>query len=297
MRRSSSGGTHNPAAFDAYLRALKAFNSGHGASSYQSAIAEYTEAIRLDSSYALAFANRSNALCAYAAEFATGTAIRGFLDKAHADAGHAVKLAPELAEGHLALARFYTGSIDYTRASEACERAIALAPGNAEVLADGGRITVWMGRFAAGLAAVRRAVTLDPLNPRRRFLLASALYSARRYEEAVAAFGEAITLEPEYKAAYGARGVAYYGRDDFQSARSSCETKPGHWLSQWCLALAYDKLGRHPDAEGELKKLQATMGDSSAYQYATICAQWGDRPKALEWLDTAVRLRDPGWVI
>ena len=36
------------------------------------------------------------------------------------------------------------------------------------------------------------------------------------------------------------------------------------------------------------------MGDAFAYQYATIYAQWGDRAKALEWLDTAVRLRDPG---
>jgi len=31
-----------------------------------------------------------------------------------------------------------------------------------------------------------------------------------------------------------------------------------------------------------------------AYQYATIYAQWGDRAKALEWLETAWRLRDPG---
>jgi hypothetical protein len=26
----------------------------------------------------------------------------------------------------------------------------------------------------------------------------------------------------------------------------------------------------------------------------SIYAQWGDRPKALEWLDTAMRRRDPG---
>ena len=31
-----------------------------------------------------------------------------------------------------------------------------------------------------------------------------------------------------------------------------------------------------------------------AYQYVTIYAQWGDRTKALEWLDTAMRLRDAG---
>jgi hypothetical protein len=31
--------------------------------------------------------------------------------------------------------------------------------------------------------------------------------------------------------------------------------------------------------------------------YATIYAQWGDRVKALEWLATAMRLRDPGLVL
>ena len=38
------------------------------------------------------------------------------------------------------------------------------------------------------------------------------------------------------------------------------------------------------------------MGDSAAYQYATIYAQWGNRAKALESLDTAWRLRDSGLV-
>ena len=43
-----------------------------------------------------------------------------------------------------------------------------------------------------------------------------------------------------------------------------------------------------------LSKLKAAMGDAMAYQYATIYAQWGNRAKALEWLETAHRLRDPG---
>jgi tetratricopeptide (TPR) repeat protein len=58
----------------------------------------------------------------------------------------------------------------------------------------------------------------------------------------------------------------------------------------------YNKLGRHADAEAELAKLKATAGDAS-YQYATIYAQWGNRAQALEWLETALRLRDPGLVL
>jgi len=62
------------------------------------------------------------------------------------------------------------------------------------------------------------------------------------------------------------------------------------------LAVSYDKLGRRADAEAVLAKLKAVLGDASAYQYATIYAQWGDRAKALEWLETAMRLRDSGLI-
>ena len=94
--------------------------------------------------------------------------------------------------------------------------------------------------------------------------------------------------------AYGDRGIAYYRLGDLKSARASCETKPDYWGSQQCLAVIHDKLGRHADAEGELAKMKAALGDAAAYQYATIYAQWGNRGQALEWLETAWRLRDPG---
>ena len=134
-----------------------------------------------------------------------------------------------------------------------------------------------MGHIDAGLAAARRAVVLDPLARDSHSLLGRALYAARRYEEAVAAFAEVISLDPDFKATYAYRGLAYYGLGDLQSARASCETKPDYWGSQWCLAVTYDKLGRHADAEAELSKLKAAQGDAAAYQYATIYAQWGNR--------------------
>jgi Flp pilus assembly protein TadD len=60
-----------------------------------------------------------------------------------------------------------------------------------------------------------------------------------------------------------------------------------------CLAVTYDKLGRHADAEAVVTKMKATAGDAGAYQYATIYAQWGNTVKALESLNTATRLRHP----
>jgi tetratricopeptide (TPR) repeat protein len=217
--------------------------------------------------------------------------------RAQADARQALALAPDLAQAHLALAVVSEqGTLDFTQASEAYERALALAPGNAQVVRVSGQSAAYMGHFAAGVAAVRRAVVLDPLARASHSALGQALYEARRYEEAVGAFAEVISLDPDFKDTYGARGLAYYGLGNLQSARASCETKPNFWLSQQCLSVIYDKVGRHADAEAELAKLKAENGDDTAYQYATIYAQWGERAQALEWLETALRLRDGGLV-
>src|SRR5205807_492762 len=115
------GGTRNPAAFDAYLRGSKAFESKHAAKDFPTAVAAYTEAIRLDPHYALALAARSEALSDYASESATGAAIREAFDKAQADARQALALAPDLAQAHLAIAGVSEGNLDFRQASEAYE--------------------------------------------------------------------------------------------------------------------------------------------------------------------------------
>ena len=289
------GGTHNPVAFDAYLRGAKAYSTRADARDCQTAGAAYTEAIRLDPKYALAFAARSNAHSCYAEEFATGPAVREAFDQAQADARQALALAPNLAEGHAALGSFLaSGAQDYAAASEEYRSAVTFAPGNAEVLRDSGRFDACIGHFDAGLAATHRAVVLDPLNPRSHSMLGQVLLLARRYTDAAAAFTEVINLDPSDKFAIGYRGLAYYGVGDLASARSSCENKPDHWATQWCLAITYDKLGRHADADAVVARMKKTYGDAASYQYATIYAQWGNVRKSLEWLDKAVRVRDPG---
>ena len=290
------GGTSNPAAFDAYLRGAKEASSFRDTKDLPAAIAAYTEAIRLDPHYALSFAARSHAFSTAATQADTSAASREGYDKAQADARQALELAPDLAQAHLALAYVSNTTLNFTQANDEYERALNLAPGNAEALRLSGEFAVFMGHFDAGIVAARHAVVLDPLARQSHYGLAFALYSARRYQEAVAAFAEVISLDPDYKSTYGNRGIAYYGLGDLEHARASCETKADFWFSQQCLAVIYDKLGRHADAEAVLSKMKAEDGDTSAYQYATIYAQWGDKVKALEWLETAWRLRDPGLV-
>jgi len=83
---------------------------------------------------------------------------------------------------------------------------------------------------------------------------------------------------------------------ELDSARQSCEMEKRDWQCRLCMAILYDRLGRHADAESERAALQAEFGEGVAYQMAEIYAQWGNIPKALDWLDAAYRLPDSGMV-
>jgi TolB-like protein/DNA-binding winged helix-turn-helix (wHTH) protein/Tfp pilus assembly protein PilF len=289
------GGTHNPAAFDAYLRATKTFWSADDPKLIATIVTVYTEAIRLDPDYALAYAARSLAFAGSATHWdTTMSAVRSDLDKAQADAAKAITLAPDLSEGYLARAVIYAVQLEFKEAGEDYERALALAPGNARGLRDYGAFAVVMGHSDSGLTAVRRAVVLDPLNHNSHGFLGDAMNALRRYPEALAAYKEAEALVSTTPNSYlGLIGSTYYLLGDFESSRATCEHTRDASNSHVCLALAYDKLGRHADAEAELKEAQTALGDVGTYTYAQIYAQWGNRPKALESLDTAMRWRDP----
>jgi serine/threonine protein kinase/Tfp pilus assembly protein PilF len=300
--RIELGGTRNPAAFDAYLRGLKAYHLVHDAEDEKASIAAYAEAIRLDPHYALARAARSLALTDYANNYATGPAIRASYEMAQSDARLAIAGAPALADGYLALGGVLESeSLDFTHAAQEYERAMSLAPGNAEVARRYGHFAALMGQSDAAFAATRRAVQLDPLNPGMHRLLSFVLRMARRYEEAVEAAQGALALDADDPRALTTRGLAYYALGDYQGARATCEaTRPradpagSSYGIPVCLAITYEKLGRHADAEAMLTTLQSWYGDRGAYQYAEVYSQWRNAPKALAWLEKALRLRDSG---
>jgi hypothetical protein len=91
------------------------------------------------------------------------------------------------------------------------------------------------------------------------------------------------------------RGLAYLGVGEYEAARLSCTTPPLSWVGEMGVAIAYDKLGRKTEAQAQVAQMKSESGDAMAYQFATIYAQWGDIPSALDWLDTAYRLKDPGF--
>jgi len=286
------GGTRNPAALDAYLRAGKTYRESQTEKEVQTAIEEYGEAVRRDPNYALAYSDRSLAFSDLARNWAKGPAVSSYGNKARADAHRALELAPDLAEGHLALGEVLAESLEFTPASQEYARALALAPGNGKVLADYGEFAVRIGHTEPGVAAARKAVQLDPLNSAAITQLGYTLLIERRFGEIISVLRPISTLDPGNGPVNGNLAFAYYWSGDYRNALAVCERSDE--LNQGiCLALIYEKLGRHADAESALAHYRRRFGDDASVFYAMIYAEWGDKSRALDNLETAVRLRNP----
>jgi TolB-like protein/tetratricopeptide (TPR) repeat protein len=292
------GGTRNPAALDAYLRGLKLTRIAEATSPMVCGgpVDAFSEAITLDANFALAYANRALITWECAGNSPEWLA-QPKETIVRADAARAIALAPNLAEGYIALSRLEQGLLKFGAADEACVRALALAPGNVQVLYECSLLAVYLGQADSAISKARRGVALDPLNPLSHRALGDTLRYARRYPEAVDAYQASIAADPDNAAeARALRGLSYYLAGDLSQAQSSCETPPDTFRNRFCRVLIYDRLGRHADAARVLAEIVQQAGDAAAYQYAEIFTQRGDRKAALEWLEKALRLGDPGLV-
>jgi TolB-like protein len=201
------GGTRKPAAFDAYLRGLRLTRVLTDPRDDYLPVAPYSEAIRLDPNYALAFAARSIALTNWFSNYGRLTDFHDLTTRARADAERAITLAPALGEAHLALASFLETTLDFERAGDEYERALALAPGNATVVSAYALHAAYMGRSEAALVGAQQSVSLDPLNPQSHSALCYVQWFAHRYDEEIASYTDAIAIDPAPPKPYARRGL------------------------------------------------------------------------------------------
>ena len=291
------GGTQNPQAFDAYLRGKNLIATSVGKSAGLDAIAAFGEAVRLDPNFAKAYASLALVECGFADYYGDGDGAvsRGHYQLARAAAEHALALAPGLGEAHSALARVLAdGFFDFHGSLAEHERAVALSPNDSGVLMRAAWFFADIGRSDAAATMARRGISVDQLNPQAYRYFAIVLDDLHLYPEAIEATNRALSLNPKDTRQAALRGLSQLHLSQDEAARQSCDTPPLDWESRLCLAIAYNRLHRRSDAEAQVAAMKSDQGDASAYQYAEIYAQWGDIPQALDWLESAYRLRDPG---
>src|SRR5438552_796859 len=195
--------TNNPAAYDAYLRG-RAFTAGspYDKTTVENAIQSYQEAVKLDPSFALAWAYLS---CAQSGSFWVGVdssptrlaAAKDSLDRALA-------LDPNLPETHLALGYYrYYGQRDYTGGLAEFQQAEKVPPNNVDVITTVALIQRRLGHWDEAIGGFRRIVELDPRYNDGYNNLAQTYRWLRRFPEAVATADRLLAWEPADPIALG----------------------------------------------------------------------------------------------
>ena len=251
------------------------------------------EALAADPHYALAWAHLSRALThagayGYAEVFESNT-------EALAAAQHALQLAPNLAEGHLAMCMHEViYGWDWQAAKRHITRGLALAPDNAEILAAAGLLSYTLGQSAASIAYYERALQSDPLNSRLYLDYSRPLNADLRFADAERACRRALALSPDgvpYRYML-AEALALQGRVDEAIAEVSMEK--ADWARHWGLSVFHAMRGQVAESDLALCTLLEHNAHHSAAQISAIYAMRGDADAAFHWLERAYAQRDSG---
>jgi TolB-like protein/class 3 adenylate cyclase/Tfp pilus assembly protein PilF len=188
--------TTNTAAYEAYLRG-RAFGSGvtPDRPRAEGAVQSYQEAVKLDPDFALAWAYLSCAQSSFYWSAFDPSPARLAAAKDALD--HAVALAPDLPETHLALGYYrYYGKRDFTGALAEFQRAEEDLPNNVDIVYAIGLIQRRLAHWDEAAAAMRRAVELDPRNIDACSTLAGNYMALRRFPDALAVSEHIHAIEP-----------------------------------------------------------------------------------------------------
>ena len=185
--------TADPAAYSDYLlaRSLLARRVGD---SLPLAIAAFDRAIARAPEYSPARSGRAFALAIEPGWSAT-LSVDATFPKAMADAEEAMRLDPGNAEAHMVRGILRSVHQHQQLAADAdFERALALAPGNVDILNFVGDNLEFTGKLRAAERLKRQAMALDPLAFVHPMNLTSILVAQGRFREAVEMGEHAITL-------------------------------------------------------------------------------------------------------
>src|SRR5438309_3456099 len=284
--------TENPEAHDLYLKGRYFFTKRDSASLRKAA--DYFErAIQKDSSYALAWAGLSDAY-SHIGVFGY-VSPRAVYANAKAAALRALALDSALAEAQTSLgfiALFYDW--DWPTAGRELDRALALDPRYPDAHLFHGWYFVATNRMDDAIREVQTAVNLDPFSSVNNARLASMLYYARRYNEAVAQARRLREMDSMFFQVRVELARAYLQLGQCDEALAAMKHAPEQasgaayfggvwgWINARC--------GHPAQALAELNRFRAEAREGryvSHYSLAIIHAALGDSEQAFAQVDSA----------
>jgi len=297
-------GTEDGSAQKASTKSMEAHNAylqGHfyfqrrNLEDYRKAVGFFDQAIRLDTDYALAYAERSEAW-AWIGDLSSEKKKEAW-KAAGSDAEKAIAVDPNLAEAHAALGwvRFF---IEWKFAEGLAElrRAQQLSPWNPTANDLLARVVVYFGQFEQAEKVARQSIELDPLAYQARISLARVLFAEGKLDETEAAARKAAELQPTAAGNHRFQVFVAIQRGDGEAALREAQLEPNEGYRRFELALADYTRGERRAADEALAELIAKDRDFLAYQVAQVYAWRGENDKAFEWLQVSLDTHDTGTV-
>jgi tetratricopeptide (TPR) repeat protein len=183
---------------------------------------------------------------------------------------------------------------DWLRARAEIDRALELAPGDAEMVSFKAILEAAVGQTEKAVALGRQAVELDPMNPFAAYALIRSLFNLRDYAE--------VAKEVEYftslnHSAFRLRlfqGAGYLFMGQLAEAAAAIEKITTEWALLTGLACLRFAEGRLAESDSLLDDFKAERSKSSAFQIAEVYAFRNQAEECFEWLEISFRQRDPG---
>ena len=295
-RQLAAKPTENLPAYDAFLRGEEIFitKGQNDPPNLRQAIAYYKQAVALDSSFAIAWAELARAS---ASLYGNSTPDPSLIATANQAADRALALDPRLAAPHQAkgIIHFNTGDLSGARA--AYQTAVRLEPTNSEALRSVASLDMSVGAFDSAMVHARQAVRLDPRSARASTTLGNILLLLRRYDEARAAFDRSIALSPTTLNFRNFRFEIELAAGKLDSARALLAAAPeeiprpalfAYMATYWDLGWALDDAGQRL-----VLSLTPAEFDNDPGTYGIVMAQLshirGDERRVRTAADTALR--------
>ncbi len=279
----SSRRSANIEAYNEYLLGRQFFDR-FDLDGMQRAVVAYRRAVELDPGYAAAYAELAMSEY-FAADFVGDAAGARHALQA---ADKAVALAPDQADGYAARGHIRVQAAwNWSGAQQDFQKALAIDPGNSRALRRYGLLLGALGRLPEAIAMTRKAIELDPLSSVTWSNLGMLLTGARQFTAADEAIRRALEIQPE--SPYGLGVLGSLQLLEGKATEALATARRGHYeagrLQQ--TAMAEYSLGHAEESQQVLDRLIAKSGNDCAYCVATVYAWRGEKDKAFEWLERA----------
>jgi len=288
---------HYPENTEAYHLCLKGryYWSKYTKEGLTKAIKYYTQAIEIDSNYALAFAGISSSYYRLSNLYLSP---QEAMPKAKAAALKAVELDDTLAESHTALGlvmELYDWN--WTGAEKEYLRALECNPNYAIAYHLYGLCLRRMNKLNEAKAVFQQALDLDPLSPQINVSLGATLYMMHQYEQSIERFTQVLEMDSCYYPARICLGIAYQSMGDLEQAireYKNARTLDDNLITLGHMGQALAIEGKRKEALKTLDELQKQLkqGYVSPYYVALIYTGLGDYDKAFAWLEKAYKERN-----